>query len=114
MSKAIVLTALILISAVALAQFTSAQNAPPTLEKKHYNYSEWTKGRFSEAVTVTGPGPHDLSRGRRRGGRERRARHDPAQGRFHRAVQIRLRQDQAPCWRGTALRWPISPRWSPT
>src|SRR6266849_3540793 len=27
-----------------------------TLEKKHYNYSEWTKGRFSEAVTVTGPG----------------------------------------------------------
>ncbi|MFL6936042.1 MAG: RidA family protein [Xanthobacteraceae bacterium] len=27
-----------------------------TLEKKNYNYSEWTKGRFSEAVTVTGPG----------------------------------------------------------
>ena len=26
------------------------------MEKKHYNYSEWTKGRFSEAVTVTGPG----------------------------------------------------------
>ena len=25
-------------------------------EKKHYNYSSWTKGRFSEAVTVTGPG----------------------------------------------------------
>jgi 2-iminobutanoate/2-iminopropanoate deaminase len=25
-------------------------------EKKAYNYSEWTKGRFSEAVTVTGPG----------------------------------------------------------
>jgi enamine deaminase RidA (YjgF/YER057c/UK114 family) len=25
-------------------------------EKKSYNYSEWTKGRFSEAVTVTGPG----------------------------------------------------------
>jgi enamine deaminase RidA (YjgF/YER057c/UK114 family) len=24
-------------------------------EKKHYNYGEWTKGRFSEAVTVTGP-----------------------------------------------------------
>jgi len=24
-------------------------------EKKNYNYSEWTKGRFSEAVTVTGP-----------------------------------------------------------
>jgi enamine deaminase RidA (YjgF/YER057c/UK114 family) len=25
-------------------------------EKKHYNYAEWTAGRFSEAVTVTGPG----------------------------------------------------------
>jgi enamine deaminase RidA (YjgF/YER057c/UK114 family) len=27
----------------------------PMFEKKHYNYGEWTKGRFSEAVTVTGP-----------------------------------------------------------
>ena len=26
------------------------------LEVKHNNYAEWTKGRFSEAVTVTGPG----------------------------------------------------------
>jgi enamine deaminase RidA (YjgF/YER057c/UK114 family) len=25
------------------------------VEKKHYNYGQWTKGRFSEAVTVTGP-----------------------------------------------------------
>jgi 2-iminobutanoate/2-iminopropanoate deaminase len=25
-------------------------------EKVNYNYSEWTKGRFSEAVTVSGPG----------------------------------------------------------
>ena len=25
-------------------------------EKKHYNHSEWAKGRFSEAVTITGPG----------------------------------------------------------
>lgn len=25
-------------------------------ERKHYNYGSWTKGRFSEAVTVTGPG----------------------------------------------------------
>jgi len=28
-------------------------NMPP--EKKNYNCSDWTKGRFSEAVTVTGP-----------------------------------------------------------
>ena len=33
-----------------------AQSAPPAFEKKNYNYSEWTKGRFSEVVTVTGPG----------------------------------------------------------
>lgn len=26
-----------------------------TFEKKNYTYSDWTKGRFSEAVTVTGP-----------------------------------------------------------
>ena len=41
--------------ASALALMTTAASAQ-TLEKKNYNYSEWTKGRFSEAVTVTGPG----------------------------------------------------------
>jgi enamine deaminase RidA (YjgF/YER057c/UK114 family) len=25
-------------------------------QKKHFNYGRWTKGRFSEAVAVTGPG----------------------------------------------------------
>jgi 2-iminobutanoate/2-iminopropanoate deaminase len=25
------------------------------MEKQHFNYGAWTKGRFSEAVTVTGP-----------------------------------------------------------
>jgi len=39
----------------ALAVMTTAACAQ-TLEKKNYNYSEWTKGRFSESVTVTGPG----------------------------------------------------------
>ena len=33
--------------------------SPPVLaqsfEKKHFHHNEWTKGRFSEAVTVTGP-----------------------------------------------------------
>jgi 2-iminobutanoate/2-iminopropanoate deaminase len=28
----------------------------PNFEKRHYNYSEWTKARFSEVVTVSGPG----------------------------------------------------------
>jgi 2-iminobutanoate/2-iminopropanoate deaminase len=54
MHKASTAAALVLASLV-LAQSASAQTAS-TLEKKNYNYSEWTKGRFSEAVTVTGPG----------------------------------------------------------
>ena len=40
-------TVLAIVATVAAAQ---------TFEKKNYNYSEWAKGRFSEAVTVTGPG----------------------------------------------------------
>ena len=28
----------------------------PNFEKRNYNYSEWTKARFSEVVTVSGPG----------------------------------------------------------
>src|SRR5438045_3740276 len=34
----------------------AAPLAAQTFEKENYSYSEWTKGRFSEAVTVTGPG----------------------------------------------------------
>ncbi|NVO15670.1 MAG: RidA family protein [Rhodoplanes sp.] len=45
--------------ALALAGVAQAQTAPaatpPAFEKKTYNYADWTKGRFSEAVTVTGP-----------------------------------------------------------
>ena len=26
------------------------------MERQHFNYGSWTRGRFSEAVTVTGPG----------------------------------------------------------
>jgi enamine deaminase RidA (YjgF/YER057c/UK114 family) len=45
------------IAALSLLAVTAAlaQDAAK-FEKKAYNYSEWTKGRFSEAVTVTGPG----------------------------------------------------------
>jgi enamine deaminase RidA (YjgF/YER057c/UK114 family) len=28
----------------------------PKFEKRNYNYSEWTKARFSEVVTISGPG----------------------------------------------------------
>jgi 2-iminobutanoate/2-iminopropanoate deaminase len=40
----------------ALSAAASAQTAP-SFEKKNYNYSEWAKGRFSEAVTVSFSGP---------------------------------------------------------
>src|SRR6266478_5267626 len=36
---------------------TASAQAAPTFEKKNYNYSEWAKGRFSEAVTVSFSGP---------------------------------------------------------
>jgi enamine deaminase RidA (YjgF/YER057c/UK114 family) len=44
--------------AVTLLSFVVLPTVAPaqTFEKKDYNYSDWTKGRFSEAVTVTGPG----------------------------------------------------------
>ena len=45
-------TALAAVACLSLASPASAQS----FEKKNYNYSEWTKGRFSEAVAVTGPG----------------------------------------------------------
>jgi enamine deaminase RidA (YjgF/YER057c/UK114 family) len=42
--------------AIGFAALISTAASAQTLEKKNFNYSEWTKGRFSEAVTVTGPG----------------------------------------------------------
>jgi 2-iminobutanoate/2-iminopropanoate deaminase len=56
MSKAIAFAAVALLSIVAL-QWTSSAQAPSGsgFEKKTFNYGNWTKGRFSEAVTVTGP-----------------------------------------------------------
>jgi enamine deaminase RidA (YjgF/YER057c/UK114 family) len=56
MLKATILAALVLTSTITAVNTALAQAAPTTLEKKNYNYSEWAKGRFSEAVTVTGPG----------------------------------------------------------
>jgi len=44
--------ALVVLSLAAMPATAPAQ----TFEKQNYNYSEWAKGRFSEAVTVTGPG----------------------------------------------------------
>lgn len=52
MIKSAIGAAAVLAAAAAVPTIASSQ----TFEKKAYNYSEWTKGRFSEAVTVTGPG----------------------------------------------------------
>jgi len=43
------------VCAATLCSFPAAAQTASTFEKKTFNYSEWTKGRFSEAVTVTGP-----------------------------------------------------------
>jgi 2-iminobutanoate/2-iminopropanoate deaminase len=56
MLKAVIFAAVTIMSVAATTGSASAQAAPAGVEKKNYNYSEWTKGRFSEAVTVTGPG----------------------------------------------------------
>ena len=52
MRKSFVFAAVAVLSLAVMSTVVSAQ----TFEKKNYNYSDWTKGRFSEAVTVTGPG----------------------------------------------------------
>ena len=52
MRKSIGLAVFAFLSLIVVPAAAPAQ----TFEKKNYNYSDWTKGRFSEAVTVTGPG----------------------------------------------------------
>jgi enamine deaminase RidA (YjgF/YER057c/UK114 family) len=52
MSKIPKLAACIAIASIGLTALAEAQ----PLEVKRYNPSEWTKGRFTEVVTVTGPG----------------------------------------------------------
>jgi enamine deaminase RidA (YjgF/YER057c/UK114 family) len=47
-------SALLLSTLAAQAQAPGGSSAG--FEKKNYNYSEWTKGLFSEVVTVTHPG----------------------------------------------------------
>src|SRR4051795_4306498 len=56
MLKAVIFAAVTIVSVAATTGSASAQAAPAGAEKKRYNPSEWTKGRFSEVVTVTGPG----------------------------------------------------------
>ena len=52
MTKRLAIAAVISTILIGLPTIASAQSP----EIKRFNYSDWTKGRFSEAVTVTGPG----------------------------------------------------------
>jgi len=48
-------TCLAIVGALAVSAMCPAAQAQQ-FEKKNYNYNEWTKGKFSEVVTVTNPG----------------------------------------------------------
>jgi enamine deaminase RidA (YjgF/YER057c/UK114 family) len=54
MLKAAIFGVVAALALIALRAPAFAQT--PAFEKKNYHYNEWTKGRFSEVVTVTGPG----------------------------------------------------------
>ena len=56
MLKFVGLAAAVLIAVAGFHYASVAQAPAPAFEKKQYNYGDWTKGRFSEVVTVTGPG----------------------------------------------------------
>ena len=94
------------VASIGLAAAVQAQ----TLEVKRYNPSEWTKGRFTEIVTVNGPGKTIYLAGCRFRGRNlagRRQRLGSPSGRSLPAVPLRLRQDQAAAgraWRDTGGR----------
>jgi hypothetical protein len=60
MRNSFAFAALGVVSFAAMPMVASAQ----TFEQKNYNYSEWTKGRFSEAVDRYRPWQDDLSRWR--------------------------------------------------
>src|SRR5436190_18882806 len=53
-------TGLLLAVATLLFSADAFAQGAPVFEKKNYNYSEWAKGRFSEAVTVSFAGPAKL------------------------------------------------------
>jgi 2-iminobutanoate/2-iminopropanoate deaminase len=46
-----------LAATIVACSVTALAQTAPIFEKKNYNYSEWAKGRFSEAVTVSFSGP---------------------------------------------------------
>jgi hypothetical protein len=107
MLKAAILAAVVIVSVAAAARPASAQAAPAGVEKKNYNYSEWTKGRFSEAVTVTGPGKMIFLAGV---GAEDENGAPGTSG--HNANTPTTRSNGF--WRSTAPHWAMSRKWSAT
>jgi len=58
-SATLAIAVLLSIIVLQLPSFAPAQgDANSGFEKKAYNYSEWTKGKFSEVVTVNNPARH--------------------------------------------------------
>jgi hypothetical protein len=93
--KAVTFAILAILSTALVSSAASAQG----FEKKNYNYSEWTKGRFSEAVTVTGPGKMIFLAG------------VGAEARGSANTPLTRSSD---CSRSTAPRWLTSRKWSLT
>ena len=79
----------ILISTALAAQAQTPSPSSGGFEKKNYNYGEWTKGLFSEVVTVTHPGKMIFLAGV--GAEDEScARLNPAPRRLRGPVQLRL------------------------
>lgn len=55
MSRLIARLAISLFVAISICGQASAQSPQP-FKRENFNYNEWTKGKFSEVVTVTNPG----------------------------------------------------------
>ena len=53
MNKLLIVAIFALLSVIVLQ--TSSAQGPGGFQMQHHTHSPWTKGRFSEAVTVTGP-----------------------------------------------------------
>jgi 2-iminobutanoate/2-iminopropanoate deaminase len=56
MQKSKVMFCLSLLSVVTLVSLLPEKCESAEFKKENFNYSEWTKGKFSEVVTVTNPG----------------------------------------------------------
>ena len=50
------ISAIILLALAVTSMTAWSQTGSQSFEKKNFNYAEWTKGRFSEVVTIANPG----------------------------------------------------------